>query len=165
MNSRGVCAAGNLLMASTPSPSAMASAFIPVGWLLACLHICAAQGDSGKPHIFTILQDVSAAAARSWLFSPPAAAEQQQHSSSHSSITTVNVARLSPQDLGFADTGIYSDTNVASKAAAAYTPNITALAREGIRLTHHCEHRGTAAVVGHCTHTNLTPHVRCHMPV
>lgn len=54
----------NLLMASTPSPSAMASAFIPVGWLLACMHICAAQGDSGKPHIFTILQDVSAAAAQ-----------------------------------------------------------------------------------------------------
>ncbi len=55
-----------------------------------------------------------------------------------------------PQDdLGFADTGIYSDTNAAAKAAAPYTPNITALAREGIALTHHYVH-------WHCSPTRRT---------
>jgi arylsulfatase A-like enzyme len=52
-------------------------------------------------------------------------------------------------DLGFADTGIYSATNAASKAAAQYTPNITALAQDGIVLTHHYVH-------WHCSPTRRT---------
>jgi arylsulfatase A-like enzyme len=52
-------------------------------------------------------------------------------------------------DLGFADTGIYADTNAAARAAAAYTPNITALAKDGIVLTHHYVH-------WHCSPTRRT---------
>ena len=59
------------------------------------------------------------------------------------------VVPRSQDDLGFADTGIYSDTNIAARSAAPYTANITALAREGIILTHHYVH-------WHCSPTRRT---------
>lgn len=70
-------------------------------------------------------------------------------SSTAAAASKPHIFSILQDDLGFADTGIYAETNVASKAAAPYTQNITALAQQGIILTHHYVH-------WHCSPTRRT---------